>query len=181
MAFEGEDARRWAVVDAPTLQPAVDFITKSPNGPFIDTGLNVTFEMRGRVYLSLETIKEMAEIAGLLDNKNAQELSLHELEIANEAYARGLKDSEELVGKLSSIINRMSPAFSDAVATSVEAAVELASSAGIESGKSDGDFSDVQGTPARKRKSGGKTVATAGVEGPDDIPSVSDDDAIFKL
>ncbi len=181
MAFEGEDARRWAVVDAPTLQPAVDFITKSPNGPFIDTGLNVTFEMRGRVYLSLETIKEMAEIAGLLDNKNAQELSLHELEIANEAYARGLRDNEELVGKLSSIISRMSSANVAVDGTDVETDEDSEGIAGVESGKSDGDSSDVQGTPARKRKSGGKTVATAGVEGPDDIPSVSDDDAIFKL
>jgi hypothetical protein len=66
MAFEGEDARRWSMVDAPTLQPAVDFVTKSPNGPFLDTGINVIPEMRGRVYLSVDTIREMAEIAGLL-------------------------------------------------------------------------------------------------------------------
>lgn len=181
MAFEGEDARRWAVVEAPTLQPAVDFITKTPNGPFIDTGLNVTFEMRGRVYLSIETIKEMAEIAGLLENKNAQEKNLHELEIYNLGYKDGLNEGAELNGKLTAVISRLSPAFSDAIATSVEVAVELASNTGLESGISDGDSNDVQGTPARKRKSGGKIVAASSVKGPDDIPSVSDDDAIFKL
>jgi hypothetical protein len=152
MAFEGEDARRWSITDAPVLQPAVDFITKSPNGPFIDTGMDVTFEQRGRLYLSVETIKEMAEVAGLLNNKNAQELSLHELEIANEAYARGLRDNEELVGKLSSIISRMSPAFSDAIATSVETAIDLTSSTGSESGVADSDPLDIQAAPVRKRK-----------------------------
>src|SRR5512137_2768004 len=129
MAFEGEDAKRWVLVDAPTLQPAVDFITKTPNGPFIDTGMNVTFEQRGRIYLSVETIKEMAEVAGLLDNKNAQELSLHELEIENRGYERGLKDSEELVGKLTSIISRMSTPDYSAVLTDVETVEDIEGSA----------------------------------------------------
>ena len=181
MAFEGEDARRWAVVDAPALQPAVDFITKSPNGPFIDTGLNVTFEMRGRVYLSVETIKEMAEIAGLLDNKNAQQLSLHEIDIENRGYERGLKESEELLGKLTTVVGRLSNPDYSAVIRDVEVDESTGGQSGIESGIADGNSSDVQGTSARKRKSGGKAVPASSVEGPNDIPSVSDDDAIFKL
>jgi hypothetical protein len=181
MAFEGEDARRWAVVEAPTLQPAVDFITKSPNGPFIDTGLNVTFEMRGRVYLSIETIKEMAEIAGLLENKNAQEKNLHELEIYNLGYKDGLNEGAELNGKLTAVISRLSAPDYSAVVRDVEVDADSEGFSGLESGISDGDSGNVQGTPARKRKSGGKIVAASSVEGPDDIPSVSDDDAIFKL
>ena len=152
MAFEGEDARRWVLTDAPTLQPAVDFITKSPNGPFIDTGFNVTFEQRGRIYLSVETVKEMAEIAGLLDNKKAQELSLHELEIENRGYERGLKDSEELVGKLTSIISRMSAPDYSAVLADVETVEDIEGSASSESGKPASDPVDVQATPVRKRK-----------------------------
>lgn len=181
MAFEGEDARRWAVVDAPALQPAVDFITKSPNGPFIDTGLNVTFEMRGRVYLSVETVKEMAEIAGLLENKNAQEKVLHDTATYNRGYEDGLKEGNELLGKLTAAVERLSPAGLSALVIDVEAAEDNEADAGDESGKSDSNSGNVQGTSTRKRKSGGKAVATAGVEGPDDIPSVSDDDAIFKL
>lgn len=152
MAFEGEDARRWALVDAPTLQPAVDFITKTPNGPFIDTGFNVTFENRGRIYLSVETIKEMAEVAGLLENKNAQELSLHELEIENRGYERGLKDSEELVGKLTSVISRMSAPDYSAVLHNVEVDESTGGQSGSESGIADGDPVDVQAAPVRKRK-----------------------------
>lgn len=152
MAFEGEDARRWSITDAPTLQPAVDFITKTPNGPFIDTGMNVTFEQRGRMYLSVETIKEMAEVAGLLDNKNAQEKNLHDLEIENRGYERGLRDSEELVGKLTSIISRMSATDYSAVLHDVQIDDDATSSAGDESGIADGDSDNVQATPVRKRK-----------------------------
>lgn len=152
MAFEGEDAQRWTLTDAPTLQPAVDFITKTPNGPFIDTGFNVTFENRGRVYLSVETIKEMAEVAGLLDRKNAQEKNLHELEIENRGYERGLRDSEELVGKLTSIISRMSAPDYSAVIRDVEVDADVTPSTGIEFGITDGDPVDVQATPVRKRK-----------------------------
>lgn len=152
MAFEGEDARRWALVDAPTQMPAVDWITKSPNGPFIDTGIKVVPEMRGHVYLSVETIKEMAEIAGLLESKNAKESNLYDLEIYNRGYKDGLNEGVELLGKLTTVANRLSPAFSDAIATSVEAAIELTSNAGDESGVSDSDPVDVQVAPVRKRK-----------------------------
>lgn len=181
MAFEGEDARRWAITNAPTLQPAVDFITKSPNGPFIDTGLNVTFEMRGRVYLSVETIREMAETAGIIETKNAQESSLYDLEIYNKGYEAGLKEGAELLGKLTTAVERLSPAGLSALVLDAPIDEDGAGKSGIESGISDGDSDNVQGTPARKRKSGGKTVATSSVKGPDDISSVSDDDAIFKL
>lgn len=181
MAFEGEDARRWALVDAPTLQPAVDFITKSPNGPFIDTGLNVTFEQRGRLYLSVETIKEMAEVAGLLDNKNAQEKSLHDTATYNRGYEDGLKESEELLGKLSTVTSRLSAARFASIVSNVEIVEDDEGESGIESGIADSDSDNVQATPVRKRKSGGKAVAASSVEGPDDISSISDDDAIFKL
>lgn len=181
MAFEGEDARRWAVVDAPALQPAVDFITKSPNGPFIDTGLNVTFEMRGRVYLSVETIREMAEIAGLLKSNDAIEKVLHDSAVENRGYERGLKESEELIGKLTAVVSRLSAPDYGSVLHNVEIVEDNEADAGDESGKSDSNSGNIQGTSTRKRKSGGKAVATAGVEGLDDIPSVSDDDAIFKL
>lgn len=180
MAFEGEDARRWALVDAPTLQPAEDFITKSPNGPFIDTGVNVTFEMRGRIYLSVETIKEMAEIAGLLENKNAEQKVLHDTATYNRGYEDGLKESEELLGKLSTAVKLLS-AIDPVVVTGLEAIEDNEGESGSESGISDGNSDDVQATPVRKRKSGGKAVAASSVEGPNDISSVSDDDAIFKL
>lgn len=152
MAFEGEDAQRWTLTDAPTLQPAVDFITKTPNGPFIDTGMNVAFEQRGRVYLSVETIREMAEVAGLLDAKNAQEASLYDLEIYNKGYKDGLNDGEELIGKLTATIARLSPVDYSAVLHDVEIDEELEGNSADESGESAGDLAHVPDAPVRKRK-----------------------------
>ena len=152
MAFEGEDARRWALVDAPTLAPATDFVTKSANGPFIDTGINVIPEMRGRVYLSVDTIKEMAEIAGLLENKNAQEKNLYDIEVYNRGYKDGLRDGEELIGKLATTIDRLSAGDYTAVLRDVETVESIAAESDDESGKSAGDSVDVQKPVARKRK-----------------------------
>lgn len=152
MAFEGEDARRWALVDAPTLQPAVDFITKTPNGPFIDTGFNVTFENRGRIYLSVETIKEMAEVAGLLENKNAQEKNLHDEGNYNRGYEAGLKEGADLLGKLTAVTSRLSAASLPADIAYMEIDEVPAGGSGIESGIADGDPVDVQAAPVRKRK-----------------------------
>lgn len=152
MAFEGEDAKRWSITDAPTLQPAVDFITKTPNGPFIDTGMNVTFEQRGRVYLSVETIKEMAEVAGLLENKNAQEKNLHDEANYNRGYEAGLKEGADLLAKLSAVTGRLSTTDYSAVLHDVETIESAGGQSGSESGISDGDPVDVQAAPVRKRK-----------------------------
>lgn len=152
MAFEGEDARRWAMIDAPTLQPAVDFVTKSPNGPFLDTGINLTPEMRGRVYLSVETIKEMAEIAGLLENKTAQEKSLYDLEVYNRGYKDGLRDGEELIGKLTTTIGRLSATDYSDVLVDVETVADIEAKSADESGEPAGNSKNVQATSVRKRK-----------------------------
>ena len=152
MAFEGEDARRWSITDAPTLQPAVDFITKSPNGPFIDTGFNVTFENRGRVYLSVETIKEMAEVAGLLENKNSQEKNLHDEANYNRGYEAGLKEGADLIAKLSAVTGRLSTTDYSSVLHDVETIDLLEGTAGNKSGSADSDPDDVQAAPVRKRK-----------------------------
>lgn len=152
MAFEGEDAQRWTLTDAPTLQPAVDFITKTPNGPFIDTGFNVTFEQRGRVYLSVETIKEMAQVAGLLDTKNSQDKSLHDIAIYNDGYKDGLNDGEELIGKLTATIARLSSVDYSAVLHDVQVDEDSEGNSGDESGEPAGDSTHVPDAPVRKRK-----------------------------
>jgi hypothetical protein len=152
MAFEGEDAQRWTLTDAPTLQPAVDFITKTPNGPFIDTGMNVTFEQRGRVYLSVETIKEMAQVAGLLDNKNAQEKTLHDIAIYNDGYKAGLKEGEELVAKLMGVAGRLATGDYSDVIRNVEIDEDPEGNSGDESGEPASDSAHVPDAPVRKRK-----------------------------
>jgi hypothetical protein len=143
MAFEGEDARRWSMTDAPTMLPGVDFITRSPVGPFIDTGINTTVETKGHVYLSVETIREMAEIAGLLENKNAQERSLHDLEMYNAGYETGLKEGQEISERLVAISNRLGAQHgsnSSAGAVVTKAAKKPAS---VSAGKPESDPLDI--------------------------------------
>lgn len=56
-------------VAAPTLAPGDDYITRSLKGPFVDTGLQIKpgQARHGRVYLSIDTVREMAQILGLFD------------------------------------------------------------------------------------------------------------------
>lgn len=181
MAFEGEDAQRWVVTNAPAFQPAEDFITRSPNGPFIDTGFDVTFEKRGRVYLSVETIREMAVVAGILENKNAQEKNLHDEGNYNRGYEAGLKEGADLLAKLSAVTGRLSATDYSSVLHNVEIDENDEGTAGDESGIADDNSDDVQAAPVGKRKSGGKAVSASSLGGRDNVSSVSGNDDSFKL
>jgi hypothetical protein len=99
-----DDHSRYSVVTAAPLMPGTDWVTKSPNGPFIDTGVDVKFNERGRLYLAVETIREMAEIAGLFDVvpiAQAAEMA-EQYELGRSA---GIK--EDLNGRLGSIRDQL--------------------------------------------------------------------------
>jgi len=60
------------LVTHPQLAPAVDFITRSGVGPFVDTGVDILMRSqpgmpvsKERLYLSVATIKQLAELAGV--------------------------------------------------------------------------------------------------------------------
>lgn len=143
MAFEGEDARRWSMTDAPAMLPGVDFITRSPVGPFIDTGINTTVETKGHVYLSVETIREMAEIAGLLEKKNAQERSLHDLEMYNAGYEAGLKEGQEISERLVAISNRLGAQHGSNSSAGAVVAKAAKKPASVSAGKPESDPLDI--------------------------------------
>lgn len=69
---------RFKVVTHPELQPGVDYVTSSGVGPFIDTGRDITFGERklGRIYLSKDTVAEMARELNLMGNSQATEEAL---------------------------------------------------------------------------------------------------------
>jgi hypothetical protein len=75
------------MIDAPDKQPAVDYLTRSSVGPFIDTGRDAPQHSgRGldRIYISLDTLKHMADVAGILDKPSTAAI--------DEAYRRGVSD-----------------------------------------------------------------------------------------
>jgi hypothetical protein len=95
---------RYSLTNAPAQQPAEDLITRSTVGPFVDTGAwTVPGPHRRRIYLSVETIAELAEAAGVF--KPVQNL---ELLLAN-ARAEGAMAvmKENLGGDLARILVRV--------------------------------------------------------------------------
>lgn len=94
---------RFKLVDAPILAPGEDFITRTINGPFIDTGTDLGFGQKGRVYLSVDTLREMADTAGLLDTADSQKVNY------DAAYKQGYADAmrEKLDDKLRDDIDEL--------------------------------------------------------------------------
>ncbi len=79
---------RFTLVDTPALLPGNDFVTGTPVGPFIDTHCDVPFEKRGRLYLSLDTVREMAIEAGLFEGL------VPEAKVV-QAYDKGYADAQK--------------------------------------------------------------------------------------
>lgn len=98
--------KRFNVTESPAKSPGCDFITKSPVGPFVDTGYDVQFEegRRGnRVYLSKDTLRELAEEAGLFEDTNRDK----DIE---KSYRNGYSDAvkENLSGNIDSLHSLLS-------------------------------------------------------------------------
>lgn len=92
---------RFTVVTAPTKAPAVDYVTGTAVGPFIDTGRDIQDQagrILGRIYLSKDTIREMAHELGLIGG-HADRATI------DDAYHRGKLDGlkEDLSGDIYSI------------------------------------------------------------------------------
>lgn len=89
---------RFKVVDAPTLAPAIDYVTGTAVGPFIDTERDIVDQagrILGRLYLSKDTVREMAAELGIIGG-HADRTALED------AYHRGKLDGtkEELGGDI---------------------------------------------------------------------------------
>jgi len=92
------ESGRFKLVETPALMPGEDWITRTTIGPFIDTGTDVPFERRGRVYIAVDTLREMAFDAGLFEGLTPKTY-------VEEAYANGYADAvkENLGGELDRI------------------------------------------------------------------------------
>lgn len=85
------------LVTHPDRAPAVDFITRSSEGPFVDTGLDVILRSRPgdpvrteRVYLAKSTIEQLALLAGV--EGNAEFSAQREAELKAQGKLEGLKE-----------------------------------------------------------------------------------------
>ena len=85
---------RFFMTDAPALQPGVCWITKTSKGPFVDTGVDLskTVVDRGRIYLSVDVIREMAQLAGLFGEDEPKTAALKKKQWYEEGYNDAIKE-----------------------------------------------------------------------------------------
>ena len=95
---------RFTLMPVATEAPGVCWVSKSPNGPLIDTGVSILFNERGRLYLGLDTLRDMAKIAGLFDEFefNRDE---RDAEMFHKGYVAGVK--EDLRGNLGNSVTEL--------------------------------------------------------------------------
>jgi len=85
---------RFFLTDAPALAPGVCWITRTSKGPFIDTGVDLSKNVidRGRIYLSVEALREMAQLAGLFDEGEPKTAVLKKKQWYEEGYNDAMKE-----------------------------------------------------------------------------------------
>lgn len=90
------------LVKSPDRQPAVDFITRSAEGPFVDTGVDIRLRSQPgmpvvveRLYLSVSTVRFLAEVAGLSFGESEQDregVASYEARLIAQGKLDGLKE-----------------------------------------------------------------------------------------
>ncbi len=85
---------RFFLTDAPALSPGVCWITRTSKGPFIDTGVDLSKNVidRGRIYLSVEVLREMAQLAGLFEEGEPKTAALKRKQWYEEGYNQAIKE-----------------------------------------------------------------------------------------
>jgi len=85
---------RFNVVQAPPQQPGHCWITRTAVGPFIDTGVDVSVGKidRGRMYISIGVLREMAQVAGLFDEGQPVSVDLRRQEWYDKGYQAAMEE-----------------------------------------------------------------------------------------
>ena len=85
---------RFTVVTAPAQQPGHCWITHTSVGPFVDTGVDVSVGKidRGRMYISIDTLREMARVAGLFDEEPPVSVELRKKEWFDKGYQQAMEE-----------------------------------------------------------------------------------------
>lgn len=101
---------RFQLVKSPALDPGTDIITGTTVGPFVDCGAWIQpSPRRRRIYLSVETVRQLAEAAGIT------QAPIDEAAVAR-YRAEGALDflRENLHGDLASVVRRLAAFLDDA-------------------------------------------------------------------
>lgn len=108
---------RFQLVAHPAIEPGTDLITGSTVGPFVDCGAWVPPSPRKRrVYLSVETVRQLAEAAGVVNSNSGSE------ERDRQQRALGALDfmRENLGGDMADVIRRLARLLDDGGVAAVD-------------------------------------------------------------
>lgn len=85
---------RFNLVQAPPRDPGHCWITKTAVGPFIDTGIDLSVKVidRGRMYISVDALREMAQVAGLFEETEPKTVGLRKKQWYEEGYNDAVKE-----------------------------------------------------------------------------------------
>jgi len=173
---------RFFLTDAPAMSPGVCWITKTGVGPFIDTGIDLSLHVvdRGRMYISVDVIREMAQLAGLFDETAPVSVELRKKELYDQGYRDALEEMnkdvisnfvERVVSNSAITAGAAIPVASENNHTTAGAAVP--NSASADAGKQqDGSSSG---------KTERKSASTGSVKRPVSVSTNSSDESNFRL
>jgi hypothetical protein len=173
---------RFFLTDAPAMSPGVCWITKSGVGPFIDTGVDLSLHVvdRGRMYISVDVIREMAQIAGLFDETAPVSVELRKKEI----YDQGYKDALEEMNKdvINNFVERVvsNSALAAGAATPVAPESNHTAAGAAVSDVADADAGKPQDS-ADVGKAQRKSSSTGSVKRSASVSTNSSDESNFRL
>ena len=173
---------RFFLVDAPALAPGACWFTKTSDGPFIDTGYDLSKHVvdRGRVYISVSALREMAQVAGLFDEKEPISVEMKKKEWYDTGYNDAIKEL-----KTDAVNNFVERVLAGPVSTAGAATLVEPTSNHTAAGAAVPDVADATaGAPedgASVDEVERESASVGSVKRPSRVSTNSSDDANFRL
>lgn len=173
---------RFFLTDAPALAPGVCWITKSGIGPFIDTGVDLSLHVvdRGRMYISVDALREMAQIAGLFGEEQPVSVELRKKEFYEQGYNDALKEiNKDAINHFIEHVNRNTVGSAGVAILGAPEIHHTAAGAAIADAPvaNAGEQQDSASVSKTERKS----TSTRSVKRPASVSTNSSDESNFRL
>ena len=173
---------RFFLTDAPALSPGVCWITRTGKGPFVDTGIDLSKNVvdRGRMYLSVDVIREMAQLAGLFNEGKPVSVKLHDKEVYDRGYNDAIKEiNTDAINHFVEHVSRNTVGINGNAALVEPTITHTAAGAAVPSVED-----TTAGTPQVDKDADGpkrKSASTGSVKRPASVSTNSSDESNFRL
>ena len=173
---------RFSLVQAPPREPGHCWITKTSVGPFIDTGIDLSVKVidRGRLYISVDALREMAQVAGLFEETEPKEVGLRKKRWYEEGYNDAMKEISN--GHIDRFIEHIVRSTTSAAGgATVVAPAGHHSTAGAAVPNPEDTTAGVQQVDENVDGFEQQSAESAVVEGPVSVPADSSNDGNYRL